>query len=332
MKHPTPDFWYEKSASLTSLALWPLGCIYHLAGKIRQYTTKPFRATVPVICVGNLTAGGAGKTPVALAVHDLLCKEFSSPCFLTRGFGRTFKESLYLRSVTDRGATYLFAGDEALLLLQKSPVVIIADRVAGAKQAIENSADLLIMDDGLQNPSLEKTLNLCVVDGRVGFGNQNVIPAGPLRMSLRSGFQDCDAIIILGDDLYGARDVVPDDIPVFQAYLEPLDARPPQAKKYVGFAGIGLPDKFYRTLLDLEYDIPIFVPFADHHDYSSDDIERLEKIAQDHQAELITTEKDAVRIDNLPDTIHILKVQLCWEDEDAVRSFILGNLDREGKL
>ena len=329
MASKTPSYWYEKTPSSMAKALLPLSVLFHFGGKLRAMRGSPSKANAPVICVGNLTAGGAGKTPVSKAILKLIGKDngFNSPHFITRGYGRNSRDAIHLSPDMLSDVDYVEVGDEVLLLLKDAPVSIGVDRYAAARSAIGRGADLLIMDDGLQNPSLHKDVKLCVVDGTAGFGNRMVIPSGPLRTALQDGLEECDAVIVVGDDNYGVEKLVGSVCPVFKGRFEPVSPMPDKSSKYLAFAGLGLPDKFRRTLTDLGYDLVGFESFADHYPYTETDIQGLQARAQAEDASLITTEKDAIRIRDAWDIpVEVLKIELVWDDPDAVKKFLLDRL------
>lgn len=299
MPAKTPKFWYENQgfgARLTAAALGPLAALYGLAGRVRNGSVTPYDPGVPVLCVGNLVAGGSGKTPAALALCDLVRREnlFRNPVFLTRGYGGSLRGPVQVDPALHSAAE---VGDEALLLARRAPTILCRDRVAGAKIALALGPDLLIMDDGFQNPSLKKTASLVVVDGESGFGNGRLIPAGPLREPVHSGFRRADAFLILGADRQGIGASMAADKPVFYGMLQVYAAGVPDRKRrYVGFAGLGRPEKFRKTLEEIGISLAGWHAFPDHHPYSLRDINRLEREARAADAALITTAKDAVRI------------------------------------
>jgi tetraacyldisaccharide 4'-kinase len=317
-----PEFWRVRSGLSAILA--PFGKIYALAGAAHRRFTTPWRAPVPVICVGNLVAGGAGKTPVAIAIAAILQERGNTVHFLSRGYGGSMSGPV---RVEPEVHTAQQVGDEPLLLARVAPTLVAKDKVAGAKAAISDGADIIIMDDGFQNPNVSKTLSLLVVDGGYGFGNERVMPAGPLREPLNDGVSRANAIILMGADTTGAADAVrriDPDKPIFDARLAPLSS----AQRYVGakvlaFAGIGRPEKFFQTLKDLGCDIVATRAFPDHYDYTPDDIAMLVETAADQNATLITTSKDFQRApEDARPLIEVLDVVVEWRDPDAIESLL----------
>lgn len=289
-----PEFWSRPRRGVVSTLLQPLAMIYTAAGRLRRAATQPARAPCPVICVGNFTAGGAGKTPVALALAARCAVYGARPMFLTRGYRGRERGPLVVDSARHTAADI---GDEALLLARRAPTIVSADRARGAQLA--EPGNILIMDDGFQNPALRKDLSLVVVDGEAGIGNGAVIPAGPLREPLTEGLARADALVLMGaDTLPPALAAVAGDCPVLRARLapDPSAAKTLSGARVVAFAGIGRPEKFFRTLMECGANLADAIPFADHHVFSAADLDRLRARANALQARLVTTEKDLVRL------------------------------------
>src|ERR1700761_5828544 len=229
-----PDFWQKGGALATLLA--PLGALYGASVALKARGARAFDPGLPVICVGNLTAGGSGKTPVAIAIAEMLRARGHRPYFLTRGYGGS-ERGLALAS---RGHTAAVMGDEALLLARTAPTIVARDRAAGARLAREKGATVLVMDDGHQNFTLRKTLSLVVVDAETGFGNGHQIPAGPLREPVAQGLARAGAVILVGT---GAPDLKGYAGPVLRAHLT-ADGVSFAGQNVFAFAGIGRPEKF----------------------------------------------------------------------------------------
>lgn len=299
----TPSFWYQDKATLKASMLRPLSWLYQFGARKHLAKSKPQAIDLPVICVGNLTAGGSGKTPTAIAIMDLIKKHglTETPFFLSRGYGQ----------------------DEEFLLRDHAAVVTEKNRFKGAKKAQANHADFLIMDDGLQNYDLQKDISFLVIDGSMGFGNRLSLPAGPLREPVKSGLKKADAVIFIGEDRHNILTTLPEGLPVFKAVFKAEDI-PPKDKSYLAFAGLGYPQKFFDFLRnDCDLSVTEEMPFPDHHKYTKQDIKRIHERAVEIKAEPITTEKDFVKIvceAAIP--IHVLKIKLAWAHEDQVAHFI----------
>jgi tetraacyldisaccharide 4'-kinase len=265
---------------------------------LRWLIAKPYRSSLPVICIGNFTTGGAGKTPAALAVAQILRNAGQRPVFLTRGYGGATSGPHLVDPSHD---TAQKVGDEPLLLACVAPTIVCADRAEGAKLAENQDASVIIMDDGFQNPGLAKTLSLIVVDGVTGLGNEHVIPAGPLRASLGFQLSHADGIILVGEGEAVERVLTLAEeasLPVLKAEITPdTDDTWLKNKPLVAFAGIGSPDKFFRTVESSGGRLMKRMPYPDHHPYTQQDAIKLLGLAAQCGAQLVTTQKDLVRIE-----------------------------------
>jgi tetraacyldisaccharide 4'-kinase len=303
MKLSTPRWWYVREggpAPLTRTLLRPISWIWAWETARRIRTAHPFTPAVPVICVGNLTVGGTGKTPVVRALVRGLIEAGLSAHVLTRGYGGRLKGPL---QVQPQNHTAAEVGDEALMLSQDAPVWIAGDRAAGAKAAAESGAQVIVMDDGHQNPSLRKAFSLVVVDGetREGewpFGDGAVFPAGPMREPLAAGLARADAVLILlpADIRAPAPELLAafKEKPVLRARLVPVGPPPPGPQ--LAFCGIGKPWKMERALKAAGCDLADFAPLPDHHPFDEGLLRFLERRATMLGAGLLTSEKDWVRL------------------------------------
>ncbi len=321
-----PEFWSE-SGALARL-LTPLGAAYDLAGGLRQTLARPFDCSLPLVCVGNLVAGGAGKTPVALALARRLEAAGRSVHFLTRGYGGRASGPLRI-DPSRHDATEV--GDEALLLAATAPTWLARDRAAGARAAIRAGAGVIVMDDGFQNPTLKKDLALLVVDGGYGFGNGKVIPAGPLREASGRGLARADAAILLEEDQTGVAPHLGANLPLLEARLAPAPQAPDLAgRRVLAFAGIGRPEKFFTTLGDLGAELAGTRSFPDHHPYRPAEVDDLRERARALDAVLVTTEKDRLRLPGtLGEEIAVLPVEVAWRDPQALDR-LLARLPADG--
>jgi tetraacyldisaccharide 4'-kinase len=331
-----PEFWSGRAKGrdrvfVLQALLAPMGFLYGEAAAARQRWTKPAHVSVPVLCVGNLTLGGAGKTPIARALRARLG---ASVHVLLRGYGGAAKGPLRV----DREASFRMVGDEALLHAADGPTWISRDRVAGAQAAVEAGARLIIMDDGFQNPTLYKDLSIVAVDAQTGVGNGKIFPAGPLRERLTDGVARADALIMMDSRRSGAehgasphaRDDGPPPCEVLDEALATRGLRAslrslgdPPAGPIVAFAGIGRPMKFFDALKELGADLVEAAPFPDHHAFSASDLDWLAKLAAERNASLLTTEKDHVRLDaHWRARVGVLKVQAQFADEAALEALL----------
>jgi tetraacyldisaccharide 4'-kinase len=308
-----PDFWRRRGAIARLLA--PLGTLYGMSVAWKAAHASPYHAAMPVLCVGNLTAGGSGKTPVAIVIAQMLQARDRKVVFLTRGYGGKTHGPARVNPHHDAR----LMGDEALLLARAAPTIVSHDRALGGALAGDEKAEIIVMDDGHQNFSLKKDLSLVVVDGAGGLGNGMVLPAGPLREPVAQGLQRADAVIIMGS---GNPDLGSYGGPVLRAWLEPLP-HDFAGRKVLAFAGIGRPQKFFDTLKAVGAFVEDTKSFADHHFYRPDDLAGLRARAQVKGAQLVTTEKDLVRIEPAQRTgIAALAVRARFENPVALEQLL----------
>ena len=313
----TPAFWV--SLNLTSALLWPASFLYRLGRTMRYRFVKPWRAPVPVVCIGNATAGGAGKTPTALAIGTMLKARGVNAFFLSRGYGGSATQPTL---VDPAKHTAEEVGDEPLLLAGLLPTIVSADRVAGAQKAIELGAKLIVMDDGFQNPSLTKTLSFLVIDSVNGFGNGLLLPAGPLREPKASAFARTDAIVLIGKGKN--TPALPPGKAVLSAQIAPMpEALGLKGKKIYAFCGIAYPQKFFALLESLGAEIIERKAYGDHAPYTPPQILSLATRAKADGALLVTTTKDAARITGrLRGMLTVVDVELVFDDGAAVQALL----------
>ncbi len=319
-----PEFWSTDGALSTFLT--PLGAAFALASRWRRAWVRPLRLPVPVICVGNLVAGGAGKTPVALSLLSTLSARGLAPHALSRGYGGSEAGPVRVDPVRHNSGQ---VGDEALLLAGVAPTWVARNRAAGALAIAATDGSVIVMDDGFQNPAVAKDLSLLVVDGEYGFGNGRLIPAGPLRESIADGLARADAVVLMQPDRFGLADGLSAHVPVLRARLvATADGAMLSGKRVLAFAGIGRPQKFFTTLDSLGAILVGCRAFADHHRYRPAEIEEMLARAENLDAVPVTTEKDAVRLPpHLRAHVQVLAVSVEWLDAEALQALLDRCLD-----
>lgn len=300
MVSEAPPFWWTKP-DWRAYALWPVSQIYGLVAGRRMRRRRRAEVTVPVICVGNFTVGGAGKTPTAIALARAAKARGLKPGFLSRGYGG----SLDVTTVVDPHHHRARAvGDEPLLLAREALTVIARKRVKGAMKLVEEGADLIIMDDGFQSAHIHYDYALLVVDAQRGLGNGHIIPGGPVRAPLVDQLRHADAVLRMGKG--DAADPVVRlaaraGRPAYDAVARPRPGSGVEGRALLAFAGIGHPDKFFRTVEEAGGRLVATRPFPDHHYYTDENLADLLDQADAAGADLVTTAKDAVRIRHASD-------------------------------
>jgi tetraacyldisaccharide 4'-kinase len=313
----SPEFWQQRDTVMVRL-LAPLGRLYAAVTAWRLKHARPWTAPVPVICVGNLTAGGAGKTPIVRDLALRLKDRGRNPGILSRGYGGQAKEPLKVDPALQDAA---MVGDEPLLLARDLPCWIAKDRAAGARAMVADGIDIIVMDDGLQNPGLFKGLQIVVVDGTTGFGNGRPIPAGPLREDIRAGLARAGALIVTGDDRNDLISTFSSQIKTLQTFVTLREHL--SDKALLAFAGIGRPEKFRTTLTAAGANVVEFRGFADHHTYTEAELAILLLRARHLGAQLVTTEKDWVRLNAVwRRQIKAIAIDVVWQDEIALTALL----------
>lgn len=315
----SPRFW--ETEGWFSAVLAPLGLFWATGARLHRTLAKPYRAAIPVICVGNLVVGGTGKTPVALALAEYLKDQGMTPHVLSRGYGGSAGGPARVDSQRHDAAE---VGDEALLLAAVAPTWVGGDRAASARAAEAAGAACLLLDDGLQNPTLEKDLSLIVVDGDYGFGNGRLVPAGPLREPIKEGLRRAGAVVLVGRDEARVEQTLASRVPVLRGRLVPTGSLEALAdKRVLAFAGIGRPEKFFEMLREAGLRVAQAHGFADHHPYRKAEIEALLETAAALDAVPVTTAKDAMRLPaGLRERVHVIPVRFLWEDADAIAALL----------
>ena len=320
-----PRFWARdvdpksrEAAPLMRFLLTPLSWIYASSTARRISKTDPTEVPATVICVGNLTAGGVGKSPVVATLRQRIAANYNlRVASLSRGYKGKLKGPL---KVDPAAHSAQDVGDEPLMLSQRGEAWIGADRAAAGQAMADDGVEVILMDDGHQNPGLKKDVSIIVVDAVMGFGNGYVIPKGPLREPVDAGLARADAVIVLGEG-NAPKMIFESGHPVLHGKISPSSR--PDDQPYVAFAGIGRPEKFFDTLTELGLDVRDAVPFPDHHAFSDADLNYLKQLAQDREATLITTEKDYVRLPaDLRETVAVLPIEIQFDQPETLDKLI----------
>lgn len=327
MRRSAPRFWWEGGAAGVLLA--PLGALVGLVAGRRLRQAPGGRLAIPVICIGNPTVGGSGKTPTAIAVAGLLREMGRAPAFLLRGYGGRLAGPVLVDLDAHTAAD---VGDEALLLARHAPTVVSRDRLAGGRLLERSGAGVVVMDDGFQNPGLHKDVSALVIDAAVGVGNGRVTPAGPLRAALAPQLARADAVILVGTGVRGdavAAAARAAGLPVLPARLAPVAAEAFAGLRVLLFAGIGRPEKVAGTLAEAGAEVVRLEAFPDHHPFTEADADRLLALAAREGLALVTTEKDLARLagaegarGRLAAAARAIAVELRFADPDAVRAVL----------
>lgn len=296
--HP-PSWWQNEDGQSLPKYLGPLGTIYGQIVKTRFRYTKPYACKLPIICVGNFTLGGTGKTPISIKLAQILIDQGWQPSFLSRGYKGKYRGPLL---VDPQDHTAKDVGDEPLLLSAHAPTIIAKYRVDGAWLIEQRNSNIIIMDDGFQNPTLRKTLSLVALDAQAGLGNERIFPAGPLRAPMNFQLAHADAVIITGDAKSNAQE---EELrskynykkPIFYGKLAPSDdTHWLNEKPILAYAGIAQPEKLFNSLTQAGGKVIRRIPFPDHYNFTAKDAAHLTKLALNDDLQLITTEKDLARI------------------------------------
>ncbi len=323
----TPIFW--KNNNTISNILAPLSCIYYFARYIHIKISKEYKSDLNIICVGNITAGGNGKTPVALKIADILKENNISFAFLSKGYKGKIKKFTQVDKSKHKAQD---VGDEPLLLAQKATTFICKSRKQAlielsklSKSSKKHNYQYIIMDDGLQNPTIFKNKNILVVDGGYGFGNKKLIPAGPLRETISNTMNKIDFIILIGKDKYNLKSELKKyNKEIIKAEINEKNVNKNTKDKFVAFCGLGRPQKFFDSLKKAKYNTIQEITFADHHNYTANDIENLSNIAKNNNAKLITTKKDWVKFpENFKKITEVLEIDIEFSNINKFKDLIL---------
>ncbi|RJG45682.1 tetraacyldisaccharide 4'-kinase [Mesorhizobium sp. DCY119] len=332
MASEAPPFWWERP-DWRAYALSPLSTLYGMVAARRMASAKRETVDLPVLCIGNFTVGGTGKTPVAIALARQARAMNLTPGILSRGHGGGFSQP-HIVDVHHDSAKHV--GDEPLLLAEHASVAVTPNRPAGAKLLLEQGCDFLIMDDGFQSARIHIDYALVVVDARYGIGNGHVIPGGPLRAPLLEQLRFADAVLKMGEGSAGdgiVRKASRAGKPVFEATVRPRNAEALAGRRFLAFAGIGHPDKFFDTIVKAGGTVALSRSFPDHHVFADDELAELHATARAGQLEMMTTAKDAARLrhgaapQDFVDQLNVLEIDAVFELEQVPARIIEETLE-----
>jgi tetraacyldisaccharide 4'-kinase len=314
----TPSFWHADG--FIPKLLEPLAQLYKCLSFLERSLRSKTKIDIPVLCIGNLISGGAGKTPIALSIGQKLNVKHNIS-FLTRGYGGI--EAGPIEVNPDEHSSYE-VGDEALILSEVGPTWVSRNRTAGAIAAKNAGFEIVIMDDGFQHTSLVKTLSFVIIDGPYGFGNGRLIPAGPLREPIYSGLKRADVIVLVGEVNPSIIELLPNNKPLLRASLVPAEMDIQLSNNNViGFAGIGRPTKFLETLEKMGLNIIDFVAFPDHYRFRESEIRELYEKATEVDAILVTTFKDMKRVPkSVAHLCQPIGITVVWEDDSEIQQLL----------
>ncbi len=323
-----PKFWYLKRDTYLSNSLYPLSLLFRLGTKLRTFVSKEKFSELPIICIGNIVVGGAGKTPVSLKIGKMLIKAGYSPHFVSKGYAGIEKNNTLVKKWHSPKSV----GDESILLSEIAPTWIGINRNKSFSLAKDAGADCIIMDDGFQNPTIHKDFSIIVINGDQEFGNRRVMPSGPLRESINRGLSRTNLIIIIGKVSEELKSKIPNHIPLINAsFVINNQNKIFKGQKITAFAGIAYPEKFFNSLKQQGAKIVREMIYPDHHIFDENDLLNLAEIANKTKSILVTTKKDYIRIPkSFHSLVNTLEGEIHFEDERLLLE-ILSNL-LENKL
>ena len=323
----TPKFWFKNNHEISPLlyTLKPLSKLWELVLNFKLKNGLWEKMPIPVICVGNLTVGGSGKTPVTMSLQKLLAEIGVKACIVSRGYGGKIQRPHYVT----KNDTYDKVGDEPLIISKKGAIIVSKNKKDGIIKAYNDGFDIVILDDGFQNSEIKKDLSLVVVDSQILFGNELVFPLGPLREPIKSGLSRADAVILIDYNPSFRNSKINKlkrdyKVQFLEGFVnEKRVFKNSSNKKVLAFSGIAFPEKFHNSLKRLKYNIVKTKVYPDHYPFTSKDIMKLKKLAEIKNSKLITTEKDMVRIPKIfHEFIDQIQIEFEFSDPKKIKDII----------
>ena len=315
-----PKFWYLKKDTYLSRLLYPMSLLFRLGTKIRNLTSNTKKSSLPIICIGNIVIGGAGKTPVALKIGRILTTAGYNPHFISKGYAGIIKNN----TLVEPWHSPKSVGDESLLLSAVCPTWIGINRNQSVKLAASKGGNCIIMDDGFQNPTIHKDLSIIVINASQEFGNKRVIPSGPLRESINRGLSRTNLVVIIGEATPYLKKIIPDYIPIVTAKFNINNENKIfKGQKITAFAGIAYPEKFFTSLREQGAIILKEITYPDHHIYDENDLLSLAETANKTRSILVTTQKDFVRVPkSYRSLVNTLQGEIIFENEELIKEIL----------
>jgi tetraacyldisaccharide 4'-kinase len=320
----TPQFWLHKK-SFISLIMLPLSLLYKIGFLLKKNFVKTQKVDLPIICIGNIIAGGAGKTPVALALGEFFKENNFDFCYLTRGYKSKNNKVLMIENPSQFNVEEV--GDEAKLLAEIAPTCVAKNRYLGYKKIVENKKyRAIIMDDGLQNFQLEYDIKILVIDSKIAFGNKRLIPSGPMRQNLSEVAKNIDLFVIIGQKNMQIEEEILQQNPVAKILSAQISASNLDKfinKNILAFCGIAYPQKFFDFIKNIGLNLVENNIFEDHYQYKNEDLERLYQQALSKNLKLITTKKDWVKFPkNFQEKIDYLDIKLDFDNKILIKNLL----------
>ena len=323
----TPKFWFKKKNQINPLffILKPFSKIWEVTTQFRLNNGLWEKMPIPIICIGNITVGGSGKTPVTISLQLLLKDMGIKACVVSRGYGGKISHPHYV----SKDDTFHKVGDEPIILSKQGSVIVSKSKKDGIIKAYNDGFDIVLLDDGYQNSKINKDLSLVVVDSEILFGNEFVFPLGPLREPIKSGLSRADVIVLVSNNYVMNTNKIQklskeNQIPIVEGFFnEKKMIKNDKNKRVLAFSGIAFPEKFFNTLRNMGYNVLKTKVFPDHYPYTFNDIRRLRNHAENYNLKLITTEKDIVRIPNkFHNFIDKIEIEFKFKDLKQIRNII----------